>query len=289
MRIGVIGDVHRLFDDEDIAQLDARGYDRIFFVGDLATFTHRGGLEVAQRIARLVTPALVIPGNHDAANVGQMVAEMFEANAILPLLNVGQPRRVRQLRSALGRATVAGYSVHPLEPPWGKVAVIAGRPHSAGGTHLAFRPHLKAFYDVDSMERSAAKLEALVDASEADELIFLAHNGPSGLGDRRADIWGCDFRASEGDFGDPDLERAIRYARTRGKKVRAVVAGHMHHRLRGGGERRWLLERDGTLYVNAARVPRIFRRGERKFRHHVELVLDAEKVHAREVLLESGA
>jgi len=79
----------------------------------------------------------------------------------------------------------------------------------------------------------------------------------------------------------------VRYARARGKNVRAVIAGHMHHHLKGGGQRRWRVERDGTLYLNAARVPRIFPRGGRTLRHHVELVLDADRVMAREVLLES--
>ncbi len=287
MRIGVIGDVHLELDAIDVAQLDALGYDRLFFVGDLATYSHKAGLEVARHIARLETPALVIPGNHDAANVFQMAAEVLEADVILPLLNVGQRARVSELAQALGRATVAGYSVHRLDAPWGALAVIAGRPHSAGGAHLAFRPHLAEAHGVDSIERSAEKLEALIDGCELEELIFLAHNGPSGLGARRDDIWGCDFRSSEGDFGDPDLERAVRYARERGKKVRAVVAGHMHHHLKGGGQRRWRVERDGTLYLNAARVPRVFPRGGRTLRHHVELVLDADRVVAREVLLET--
>ena len=94
MRIGVIGDVHLELDAIDVAQLDALGYDRLFFVGDLATYSHKAGLEVARHIARLETPALVIPGNHDAANVFQMAAEVLEADVILPLLNVGQRARV---------------------------------------------------------------------------------------------------------------------------------------------------------------------------------------------------
>lgn len=289
MRIGVIGDVHLDLDDVDVGQLDARGYDRLFFVGDLATYSHKAGLEVARRIARFATPAIVVPGNHDAANVFQMAAEVLEADVLLPLLSVGQRARESELAAALGRATVGGYSVHALEAAWGRVDVIAGRPHSAGGAHLAFRPHLTEAYGVESIERSAEKLEALVDACEAEDVVFLAHNGPSGLGDRRDDIWGCDFRAGEGDFGDPDLERAVRHARARGKRVRAVVAGHMHHHLKGGGQRRWRVEREGTLYLNAARVPRIFTRGGRTLRHHVELMLEAERVEAREVLLEGPA
>lgn len=287
LRVGVVGDVHLDFDDTDVAQLDARGYDAIFFVGDIATYSHKAGLEVARAIARLRTPALVVPGNHDAANVLQMAAEALEANAIIPLLHLGQRTRETELASALRGAQLVGYSLHALDAPWGRVDVITGRPHSAGGAHLAFRPYLSEAFGVEDMESSAAKLEGLVDASTAGELVFLAHNGPSGLGARRDDIWGCDFRKSEGDFGDPDLERAIRYARRVGKRVRAVVAGHMHHHLSGGGQRRWRVEQDGVLYVNAARVPRVFTRGARTLRHHVELVLDRQRALAREILLES--
>ncbi len=283
-----MGDVHLDFDDVDVAQLDARGYAVLFFVGDIATYSHKAGLEVARAIARLRTPALVIPGNHDAANVFQMAAEALEADAILPLLHLGQRSRESELASALGGARLVGYSLHSLEAPWGRVDVVTGRPHTAGGAHFAFRSFLAEAFGVEDMEGSARKLEALVEESTAGEIVFLAHNGPSGLGARRDDIWGCDFKKAEGDFGDPDLERAVRHARRRGKNVRAVIAGHMHHHLSGGGQRRWRVEQDGILYVNAARVPRIFTRGERVLRHHVELVLDRERAEAREILLETS-
>ncbi len=287
LRVGVVGDVHLDFDETDVAQLDARGYDALFFVGDLATYSHKAGLEVARAMARLRTRALVIPGNHDAANIFQMAAEVLEADVILPWLNVGQRARKSELASALGAARLVGYSLHPLEAPWGPLDVIAARPHSAGGAHFAFRPHLAEAFGVEDMESSTEKLLALVDESRAEDLVFLAHNGPSGLGVRRDDIWGCDFRKTEGDFGDPDLERAVRYALDKKKRVRAVVAGHMHHHLSGGGQRRWRVEREGVLYVNAARVPRIFTRGERTLRHHVELTLGPERAEAREHLIES--
>ncbi len=287
LRLGVVGDVHLELDGVDVEQLDARGYDALLFVGDLAVYSHRAGLSVAREIARLTTPTYVIPGNHDAANAFQMAAEVLEADVLLPLLNVGQVVREQQLATALGGATVVGYSLHRLLAPWGRVDLVAARPHSAGGAHLAFRPHLSATYGIDDLDASAAKLTGLVDESTADEIVFLAHNGPAGLGDRPDDIWGCDFRRDGGDFGDPDLRVAVEYARERGKRVRAVVAGHMHHQLRGGGQRRWRVLRDGTLYLNAARVPRIFARGERILRHHVELVIEPDRVEAREVLLET--
>ena len=115
-------------------------------------------------------------------------------------------------------------------------------------------------------------------------MIFLAHNGPTGLGTSRSDLWGCDFRREEGDFGDEDLALAITYARELGKRVLAVVAGHMHHRLRGGGKRRWYERKDGILYVNAARVPRIFEELGHAYHHHVDLTIDGDEVEAIEVL-----
>jgi hypothetical protein len=44
-----------------------------------------------------------------------------------------------------------------------------------------------------------------------------------------------------------------------GLRVRAVVAGHMHHKLvhPRGGERTRFVRRGGTLFVNAAYVPRV--------------------------------
>lgn len=285
MRLGVVGDVHLDFDEVDAEQLDAAGYDAILFVGDLAAYSHRGGLQVARAIAGLKTRALVIAGNHDAAHVGQMAAEVFEAEALIGLMNVGQRGRVDDLERALEPAELVGYSRHRIEVEGHAIDVVVGRPHSAGGPRLAFRPHLRERYDVDDLEDSVRRMTALVDESDADALLFLSHNGPAGLGGKRDDIWGCDFRDEEGDFGDLDLERAIDHALRRGKRVRAVVAGHMHHELRGGGHRRWLLERDGVLYVNAARVPRIFERGGRTLRHHVALSIEPDRVRAREVLL----
>ena len=152
---------------------------------------------------------------------------------------------------------------------------------------LTFRPYLSRVHGVTSLEASAARITQRIDESRGSRIVFLAHNGPSGLGARRSDIWGCDFKRGEGDFGDPDLRLAIDHARARGKHVLAVLAGHMHHTLRGGGGTRTWLARDeaGTLHVNAARVPRVFMAGGKEQRHHVEVVLDGDRAEAREVLV----
>jgi len=69
------------------------------------------------------------------------------------------------------------------------------------------------------------------------------------------------------------------------KKVVAVVAGHMHRRLKGRGRRCAFVERDGTVYVNAAEVPRIVRdrQAGSARRHHVELCIESGICEARDV------
>jgi uncharacterized protein (TIGR04168 family) len=187
-----------------------------------------------------------------------------------------------ELRAALGGVEVGGYTRHSLDDD---LDLIVGRPHSMGGPTMAFAPFLARHFGIRSMSESAARLREIVDESTARRVIFLAHNGPTGLGDRRDALWGCDFRDEQGDQGDPDLEDAVAHARARGRQVLAVVAGHMHHRLRGGGLRSWIETHDGVLYVNAARVPRVFEQGARTVRHHVALTVDGDGCTAREVLV----
>lgn len=284
VRLALIGDVHLRFDARDAAEIDGASYDAVLFVGDLAGYSHRGGLRVARAIAALRTPAVAIAGNHDGAHPHQLLAEMMRHEASIELSSAGHRDRVEQLRRALSPVILGGYSIHPLRSGSDRIDCIAARPHSFGGAQLSFRPILRAAFDIDSIERSAECLCALVDRAETDRIVFLAHNGPSGLGARRHDIWGCDFRASEGDFGDPDLRVAIEHARRTGRKVLAVLAGHMHHAVRGGGERTWLVREQETLFVNAARVPRIFRRGGEIMRHRVEVTIAGARAEAREIL-----
>ena len=283
MRLAVIGDVHLAFDAEDARAIDAAGYEAVLFAGDLAGYSVRGGLRVARAIAGLRTRAIAIPGNHDAVPLPQFAAEFTRQERAAALLARGQEGRVASLASALGPVRLSGYEVLPLGAP-GELDCIVARPHSFGGPALSFGAYLGARYGVDSMERSAELLCARVDEARSERLLFLAHNGPTGLGERRHDPWGRDFGRAEGDFGDPDLRAAIDHARASGRQVVAVVAGHMHRALRGGGERTWQARQDGTLFVNAARVPRIFEDGGRTRRHRVELVIEGHHAEARDVL-----
>ena len=286
IRIAVVGDVHLAFGPKDVAHLDSGAYDLVLFVGDLTGYAHRGGLRVAKYIQTIRTPTIVIPGNHDAARASQLLAEATQNETAIGLVSGGQSERVQELRKQLAPAILAGYSVHPFARGGTTIDVVACRPHSFGGPHFAFRPYLSEAFGVGSMDESAARLRALVDETTARTLLFFAHNGPTGLGDRRDAIWGRDFKKPEMDFGDPDLETAIAHARRAGKRVVGIVAGHMHHALRGGGSRCWLAEQSGTLYVNSARVPRVFKSEGREKRHVVEVIVESESAMAREVLFD---
>lgn len=274
MKLAVIGDVHGLFGDADVAHLNASDYAAVLFVGDLGNYRDGGDLTVARHIAKLTKPTWVIPGNHDAIHLAQLLAEVVRRPNAARLWARRQGRRVAALAAALGPATLVGYDLFTIEARGESVDVIAARPHAMDGGQLSFSAYLSERYGITSLAQSAQRLKGLVEQSTHKRLIFLAHNGPAGLGAARHDIWGCDFLPGAGDWGDTDLRDAIDHARALGKSVLAVVAGHMHHKLRGGGNRTWTVQRDGTLYVNAARVPRIQRRDGVRHHHHVELHLE---------------
>lgn len=281
MKLAVIGDVHHAFNGIDTAYFNASDHHAVLFTGDIYNYSLQRGLRAAAELAELEKPALLIPGNHDAIHPAQLAAEISRRTSLIRLTAVGHTKRVRDLREAVGGVQVGGYSVHRIDEG---LDVIAARPHSMGGSVISFAPHLAEAYGVFTLEDSVRRLKHCIDQSDASNLVFLAHNGPTGLGARRNDLWGCDFRREEGDHGDADLQVSVDYARSRGKRVLAVIAGHMHHRLRGGGQRTWYERRDGVLYVNAARVPRIFEERGGVFHHHVDLMIEDGYADAVEVL-----
>ncbi|MBK8901058.1 MAG: metallophosphoesterase [Anaerolineaceae bacterium] len=271
LRIAIIGDVHRQFDEYDVTQFNWSDYDWLLCTGDLSNYWHHEGLAVARQMARLQKPTLIVPGNHDTLTLPQLVAEIKEWSRLRRWLAWGQPHRLRQWRRALGPVQVGGYSVHPA-PGVEDVAVVVARPFAMGGSVLHCQPQLKRQFGVGTMAESAARLCQLVEQSPQQRLIFLAHNGPTGLGSTRESIWGNDFQPEQGDFGDSDLREAIEFARQRGKTVLAVAAGHMHHHVKREGQRTWHLVQDGIHYINAARVPRIFEENGRTH-HHIRLTI----------------
>jgi uncharacterized protein (TIGR04168 family) len=282
-RIAVIGDLHGSWDEWDARYFSASEYDLLLFTGDLGSGTRDNGVRVARSIGRLAKPTYVIPGNNDVRHAPQIAAEIGHQRGLSALMQysvVGQARA-----TASGQVRLCGYSVHALPLAGRTITLLAGRPHALGGGEFSFPERMLASYGVASMEDSTARLRALVESAPTRELLVLAHNGPSGLGAAPSDLWGCDFRDAPADWGDPDLAEALAHARRLDKRVLAVIAGHMHSPVRGGGPRAWQRRKEGTLYVNPARVPRIVEDERGRSRHHVVLELGAETVSARELLV----
>lgn len=283
-KIAVIGDVHLFWDDEDVAFFNSAGYDLVLFVGDLSGYTQVRGRRVARSLRKLRVPSICIPGNHDGLHAFQLGSEIApRAQRLRKAFCRGQAARCRTLDRALGDVELLAYSRRRMAPAGFPLNLVVGRPHSIGGRRLACIRYLAEEYGIDSMDASIRRLRSLVDSCDEAPILFLAHNGPSGLGDRADSIWGCDFRKTEEDWGDRDLEEAVRYARSEGRVVLAAVAGHMHRRTKSGKRRPGQVQKDGVLYVNAAEVPRHRTVNGTKKRHHVMLKVRADGVVAEDL------
>lgn len=289
LRLGLLGDLHGAFDGIDAELLDAEGYARILFVGDLGPGTREADRKVARAIARLRTPVMVMPGNNDCETAPIIRAELGHQSGMAALLKASGAAHRTALLDASAEVEWCGYGSHALAVGASGVTVLSGRPYAMGGGELSYAEALRERYGIESMQHSTERLVALVEAAPTEALVFLAHNGPTGLGDARDALWGRDFLDPPRDHGDPDLRAAIDHARALGKRVLGVVAGHMHHRLRGGGERRWLERHEGILYVNPARLPRIVANANGVLRHHVTLTLREDHLEAEERWLEEHA
>lgn len=233
----VVGDVHRWWRAADSVFLERRPPDLTLFVGDLGD----EDVEMVRRVAALAVPKVVLLGNHDAwQSFGRKVCT----------------ENLRESLHLLGDDHLA-YSVR--EVPAAGVSVIGARPFSWGGQSLRSPELYDEIYGIRTMRQSAA---AIVDAARHAhhrDLVILAHNGPLGLGEATDDIFGKDFGKPGGDWGDRDLALAIQRIEGMGLRVQAVIAGHMHHSLLHprGGVRRRFVRRGGTLFLNAAYVPRV--------------------------------
>jgi uncharacterized protein (TIGR04168 family) len=132
--------------------------------------------------------------------------------------------------------------------------------------------------DSTDLEESADKIFKAVKSAAYETIIFIGHNGPSGLGDRPEDPCGKDWHPIGGDFGDPDFGAAISQSLTAGKTIPLVTFGHMHHTLR---HTKKVLRKpvfrspEGTIYLNAARVPRIVENNGQKLRNFSLVTLEA--------------
>ena len=88
--------------------------------------------------------------------------------------------------------------------------MVGSRPFTWGGPKWKFADLCKERFGVATLEESTSPNYGSSKQSAAHEtIIFLGHNGPSGLGDKPEDPCGKDWHPIGGDYGDPDFAEAI--------------------------------------------------------------------------------
>jgi uncharacterized protein (TIGR04168 family) len=253
----VVGDIHRFWRRADRDFLEQGAQDLVMFVGDLGD----EDLEMAQEVAELDAKKVVILGNHDAWQSFGRGRPTQRLDRILELLHDDH----------------LGFGVREL--PQAGVSIIGARPFSWGGRGLRSIELYRKLYGIDSIEASAERIVEAARRAQHRDVLVLAHNGPSGMSRATSDIWGKDFGDTPGgDWGDDDLQLALRGIEGLGLRVRGVIAGHMHERLSNprGGTRTRFVRRGATVFVNPAVVPRVRTEAEGvEVSHFVRLSLRA--------------
>ncbi|MDJ0534116.1 MAG: TIGR04168 family protein [Xenococcaceae cyanobacterium MO_207.B15] len=245
--IAVIGDVHNQWDEQDNLALKHLGIDLVLFVGDFGNES----IEIVRQIASLDITKAVILGNHDcwytASPWGRKKAPY----------DTTKEDRVQQQLDLLGETHV-GYG--RLDLPQFNLSVVGSRPFSWGGSEWKNSDFYCDRYKISNFAESTIRIVEAAHNSPYDNLICIGHNGPLGLGDKAEDTCGRDWNPIGGDHGDPDFAEAIDKILASGTSIPLVTFGHMHHSLRHRKDRlRTIINTNdlGTVYLNAASVPRI--------------------------------
>lgn len=247
LTIAVVGDVHDQWDAQDERALRRLGVDLVLLVGDFGN----EAVGIVRAIAAMSIPKAVILGNHDA---------WYTATDWGRSKRPYDPKledRVQQQLDLLGETQV-GYGY--LDFPALGLSVVGGRPFSWGGSQWKNEAFYASRYGVHSFQESTERIVAAAQAVAHETVLFIGHCGPLGLGSAPEDPCGKDWKPIGGDHGDPDLAEAIARTRALGKSIPLVAFGHMHHSLRHTKTqlRRPLhIDPAGTVYLNAACVPRI--------------------------------
>jgi uncharacterized protein (TIGR04168 family) len=284
VKIGLVGDLHGAFDADDARYFNRSDYDLLLFTGDLGSGTAHNGLAVAREVARLEKPTLVVAGNNDAPFAHEIAAEFKFHARMAALMRVS-----KEADATEGGVSLLGYDLRTFTFCGYSFSVLVGRPYARGGSELFHLEGLEQRYGVTSLESSEVRLLELVAAAPTRDILWLAHNGPYGLGGLATDIWGADFLSDGGDWGDTDLQAATLLSKE-SKRVVAVVAGHMHRTRETSAGRISVRDHEGCVYVNPAVVPRIFGGKGGTIRHHMALDLyENEAPTVRDVWVEDSA
>lgn len=268
VNIAVVGDVHDAWDDDDEAALRHLGVDLVLLVGDFGNES----VGVVEAIASLSIPKAAVLGNHDA---WYSATEWGKKRCPY---DRQKEDRVQQQLELLGAAHV-GYG--KLDLPQFGLSVVGSRPFTWGGSEWKNAEFYQSRFGVTSFEDSIARMVEAASSTAHDTIIFLGHCGPTGLGDRPEDPCGRDWKPIGGDHGDPDFAAAIAQTRQLRKSVPLVAFGHMHHQLRHTREylrTSVVTDSEGTVYLNAANVPRIVQREDSRLRNFSLVTLQENQV-----------
>ena len=268
LKIAAIGDIHEQWEAADALALEHLGIDLVLFVGDFGN----EAVEIVEAIAQISLPKAAILGNHDAwytaSDWGRKKAPYDHH----------EEDRVQKQLDLLGKAHV-GYG--KLDFPEFNLSIVGGRPFSWGGTEWKNKDFYQDRYNIQNFPQSTNRIIEAAKSATCDHLIFLAHNGPVGLGEEAESPCGRDWQPLGGDFGDPDLGLAIAATQNLGKSIPLVTFGHMHHRLRHTQKiQRQAIATNpqGTIYFNCASVPRIIQTATQRLRNFCVVTLEDYQV-----------
>jgi uncharacterized protein (TIGR04168 family) len=272
IRIAVIGDVHNHWNLQDAKALQHLGVHLVLFVGDIGN----ENVSLVREIAALDLPKAVILGNHDAwYTMTQWGREKCPYDR-------SQEDWVQAQLDILGPVHV-GYG--KLDFPQFNLSVVGSRPFSWGGPKWRDKTFYQDRYGIRGFLESTDRMVAAAHRTPYSTILMIGHCGPTGLGDQPEDPCGKDWPPRGGDYGDPDFAAAITQIKKLGKTVPLVAFGHMHHNLRHTNDRlrcTLVTQDDGTVYLNAARTPRI-QESEAGSHHYFSLVeLKNDRVVATE-------
>lgn len=274
IKIAVVGDVHDLWQPvEDRLALHILEVDLVLFVGDFGNES----IEVVQAIANLDLPKAVILGNHDAWYSAADPHSKIPNNKKCPYDRTKEDR-VQQQLDILGKFHV-GYGW--LDFPEFHLSVVGSRPFSWGGSKWKKEFFYRDRFNVHSFAESTQRIAQAVGSTNYDNIIFLGHSGPYGLGKEEHSICGKDWKKVGGDYGDPDFAEAISKSYQMCKSVPLVTFGHMHHHLRlnNSRKREAIAFNDmGTIFLNAALTPRIVKTDEGLHRNFSIVTLESGQV-----------
>ena len=261
IKIAVVGDIHDQWTDADHSALVSLGVDLVLFVGDFGNES----IPIVKKVAELPLPKAIAFGNHDAWYTATPWGQRR-----CPYNRETDDWFQQQLD------ILAPYHLNYRHLDFDdlNLSVVGGRPFSWGGPKWHMKEFYSRWFGVQSMEESRDRILDAIQETRHEHVIILSHNGPAGLGDQPEDMCGKDWHPMGGDYGDPELAEAIVTMPSTTKQLSLVAFGHMHHRLRHTQARlrtHFYQAPNGTIYLNAASVPRIqIKAGESC--HHFALV-----------------